>query len=372
MARRLRTAFRPSTFAIEASMKKLILITAVAALSVAVSGCGRLFGDKGVFRDRGDDYRRARVEKPLQIPPELAQVESDEDFAIPAVAQSAPLEGTFAVPRPEALDGDPEAELVKIRTLNGTSWILVGASPGEVWPRVRQFLNTNQLSVTRADATEGVVETGWLQPKKAEGVARERYRFRIEQGVQRGSSEIYILQAAARAGDAWPATSSDAARETEMIKVLAQFIADNGGTGAVSMLAQRGIESKGKVFLTKAAGQRPYLGLELPLERAWSSLTLALPKADFTVDDLNRSGQEVWARYTPPINPEDKPGVWGRFWSWVFGDDEELIDPKTVYVLRMQSETGNAVRIELSRQDGKPIPPATEEELLNRIKNKLS
>ncbi len=360
-------------------MKKIILIPAVVAVSIAVSGCGWLFGDKGVFRDRSDDYRRARVEKPLQIPPELSQAEGDEDFAIPPLAHAEPLTGKFTVPRPEPIDGDPSAEQVKIRSLDGASWILVEASPGEVWPRVRQFLNTNQLYVTRADASDGVIETGWLQPKYPEGhetanVARERYRFRIEQGVQRSSSEIYVLQAGAQAGDNWPTTSSDPARETEMIKVLAQFIADNGSTGAVSMLAQRGIESRGKVFLSKAAGDTPHLRLELPFDRAWGSLILALPKAGFTVDDLNRSEREFWVRYTPPIDPQDKPGWWSRFWSWVFRDHDDLQDVKIAYVLRVQPEAGNesTMRIDLSRVDGKAMTPEIEEELLNHIKNKLS
>ena len=354
-------------------MKKFVLIPALTAVSIAVSGCGWLFSDKGVFRDRGDDYRRARVEKPLQIPVELAQIETDQDFAIPAIANNTVLEGKFEAPRPASLDGDPGAEQVRIRNLNNANWILVEASPGEVWPRVRQFLNVNQLYVTRADATDGVIETGWLQPK-AEGVSRERYRFRIEQGVQRGSSEVYILQAGAVAGDNWPAISSDATRESEMIKALAQFIADNGSTGAVSMLAQRGIESRGKVFLNKPVGEHPHLRLELPFERAWSSLTLALPKADFSIEDQNQTGHEIWVRYTPPVDPKDEPGMWSRFWSWVFGDEDELANSKTMYILRLQpaAENENDVRINLTRQDGKPISAPVETELLNRIKNKLS
>lgn len=352
-------------------MKKLVLIPTLTVVSIAVSGCGWLFGDKGVFRDRGDDYRRARVEKPLQIPPELAQIEADQEFAIPAIANNVALEGKFEAPRPASLDGDPNAEQVRIRNLNNVSWILVEASPGEVWPRVRQFLNVNQLYVTRADATDGVIETGWLQPK-ADGVSRERYRFRIEQGVQRGSSEVYILQAGAVAGENWPVASSDPAREAEMIKAMAQFIADNGSTGAVSMLAQRGIESRGKVFLSKQVGEHPYLRLELPYERAWSSITLALPKADFSIEDQNQTEHEIWVRYTPPIDPKDQPGMWSRFWSWVFDDEDELTNPKTMYILRLRSVADNEVRINLSRQDGKPISAPVETELLNHIKNKLS
>ena len=341
-------------------MKKLIVLPTLVAVSTALTGCGWLFGDNGMFRDRGDDYRNVQVEQPIAIPPGLTQVESDEGFAIPPIAYSSSLDGRFVIPRPEPLDGNPEAEQVKIQTLDSDSWILVEATPGEVWPRLRQFLNTNQLGVARADATAGLIETAWLQPK-TEGTQRERYRFRIEQGVQRGSSEVYVLQSSI-SGEKWPEHSSNRAREDEMVKALAQFIADNGSTGAVSMLAQR--------------GESPFLRLELPFERAWASLTTALPKAGFTTDDLNRSESELWVRYTPPRDEgEEAPGLWSRFWDWVWSSDEEAeVSDKIVYVLRMQAEPGNrdAVRIDLQRQDGQTLSTAAEEELLNRIKNKLS
>jgi outer membrane protein assembly factor BamC len=356
-------------------MKKYVVLMALLANALVLSGCGWLFGDKGIFRDRGDDYRRATVESPLVVPPGLSKAVSDEDFAIPTIAYSAPLEGKFEVPRPEPLAGNPEGDLVKIQRLDDANWVLVEAAPGEVWPRVRQFLTTNQLTVVRADATAGIIETAWLQPK-ADGTVRERYRFRIEQGVQRGSSEVYILQADSRAGDSqWPAKSSNPERETEMTKALAQFIADNGSAGAVSMLAQRGLDSKGKVFLHKAPGESAYLLLDLSLERAWASFTTALPKAGFTVEDTNRSERKVWVRYEPPKEEEEEEGWWSSFWSWVFRSTESTdIHKDVVYVLSMQPEAGGdaAVRIGVTRQDGKPSPGAAEEELLNRIKNKLS
>jgi outer membrane protein assembly factor BamC len=211
-----------------------------------------------------------------------------------------------------------------------------------------------------------------LQPV---GAARERYRFRIEQGVQRGSAEVYILQANAGAGETqWPPLSSDRDREAEMIKTLAQFIADNGSTGAVSMLAQRGIDSKGKVSLNRQAGANSYLRLDLPNERAWGSLEAALPKAGFTVEDRNRTAQELVVRFTPLVDPEDKKGWWGTFWDWIFGDDEDTLSEKDLLVVKMQPLAGgdNTVRIDLQRQDGKPLNTAIAEDLLNRIKNKLS
>lgn len=355
-------------------MKKYVVM-ALLANTALLSGCGWLFGDKGIFRDRGDDYRRATVESPLVVPPGLSKTVGDEDFAIPTLAYSAPLEGKFVVPRPEPLAGNPDGELVKIQKLDNTTWILVEASPGEVWPRVRQFLSTNQLTVVRADATAGVIETAWLQPK-ADGAPRERYRLRIEQGVQRGSSEVYIVQADASAGENWPQQSSNRAREGEMVQAVAQFIADNGSAGAVSMLAQRGLDSKGKVFLRKAPGTSAYLELDLSVERAWASMTTALPKAGFNVEDTNYSERRVWARFDPPKDEdEEERGWWSRFWSWAFGGDETAdIHKDVVYVLTAQPVGGanGAVTIGIARQDGKPVGAAVEEELLTRLKNKLS
>ncbi len=355
-------------------MKKYVVLMALLINAMLLTGCGWLVGDKGIFRDRGDDYRRATVENPLVVPPDLSSAVSDEDFAIPTIAYSAPLEGKFEVPRPEPLAGNPDAELVKVQNLNDASWILVETTPGEVWPRVRQFLTANQLTVVRADASAGIIETAWLQPK-AEGAARERYRFRIEQGVQRTSSEVYIVQADSSAAEQWPEHSSNRARELEMTKALAQFIADNGSEGAVSMLAQRGLDSKGKVFLRKAPGEHAYLQLGLTFDRAWASVTTALPKANFTVEDTNRSSHELWVRYEPPQEEQEEEGWWSRFWSWVsWSTDTSDINSKVIYVLKVQPESGSetAVRIGVTRQDGKPTSAAVEEELLNRIKNKLS
>ena len=363
-------------------MRKILCVSALVAASVALNGCGWLFGDKGMFRDRGDDYRRATVEKPLEIPPGLSKSSIEDEAAIPPVSNSASLEGRFVVPRPEPLEGNPDAEQVKIQKLGANSWILVDASPGEVWPRVRQFLATNQLTVMRADANAGIIETGFLQPR-SEGAQRERYRFRIEQGVQRGSSEVYVLQANAGANDSnWPTASSNHEREDEMVKALAQFIADNGSTGAVSMLAQRNIDSRGKVFLNKKPGEKPYLLLELPFERAWASLSTALPKAGFTIDDLNRDQREFQVHYEPPKELEEEKGWWRSFWSWVFGEKEENIHKDVPYVVRVEpaplpaakpgtAEDG-AVQITVTRQDGKPLSNGVTEQLLNFIKGKVA
>lgn len=357
-------------------MKKTLGISALLALSVSTAGCSWLTGEDGMFRDRGDDYRNATLEKPLQVPTDLSSSAIEDQLVIPrARAGEATLAGEFELPRPEPINPAAEAEQVKLQKLGEQGWILVDAAPGEVWPRVRQFLASSQLTVLRADAKSGLIETGWLQP--ASGTGRERYRFRIEQGVQRSTSEVYIVQADASAGEAsWPATSSNPQREADMMKALAQFVADTGGGGAVSMLAQQGIDAQGKVFFERQPGQPLRLRLALSFDRAWASLDVGLPKAGFVVDDRNRSERQLWIRYDPAeVDDGEDKGFFGSIWDWIFsGDDNEgdvFDDRKTVYTVSVQDGKNSDQLIGIDRQDGAELAPGTREKLLNAIKGHL-
>lgn len=355
-------------------MKKILSKAALLALSVATAGCTWVVGDNAVLRDRGDDYRQATLGKPLQVPAGMSSSAIEDQLVIPrARVGEAALEGAFEVPRPEPLNAAADAEAVKLQKLGDEGWILVDAAPGEVWPRVRQFLSTNQLAVLRADATGGVIETGWLQP--ATSGSRERYRFRIEQGVQRGSSEVYVLQADASAGETtWPTRSSNPTREADMLKAVAQFIADSGETGAVSMLAQQGINAQGKVFIERPAGQPMRLRLALPFDRAWASVESGLPKAGFAVVDRNRSERQLWIRYDPAEAETEDKGFFASIWDALFGDDENegdvFDDRETVYVLTLQDGGANQL-IGVERQDGEALAAGSREKLLNLVKSHL-
>ncbi len=106
--------------------------------------------------------------------------------------------GKFEVPRPAPLVAGAEDELVQIQNLGDESWTLIGIAPGQVWPQVRNFLAASQIAVARVDASAGIMETYWVslegQPMAS------RFRFRMEQGVQRGTSELHVLQMS-QAGD---------------------------------------------------------------------------------------------------------------------------------------------------------------------------
>lgn len=348
-------------------MKNVLRIGVVTAALLPVVGCGWLFGEEGMFRDRSEDYRQAQLESPLRVPDQLSDSAIDDAYPVPPLTEDITLTGEFVVPRPDPLEGDPSAQLVKIQRLSSEQWILIEAPPGEVWPTVRSFLNRAQLSTGRIDPVLGIMETAWLEPAD-DSQPQERYRFRIEQGVQRGTSEVYVLQDRI-GGDDWPQSSDNVERENGMVQELAQFIANSAVQGGmVSMVAEQALDSRGKVFLKRDAEKRPYLELQLPFVRAWASLGLALEKASFKVEDLNRSEREYWVRSVPQQNEEDDCG----WFSSLFGcDDEETVDGRS-FTVTMQPNGNHSVVIRIATREGEPLTEIEAEVLLKRIKGFLS
>lgn len=349
------------------------LVLALALTTLSSSGCSWLFGDEGSFRDRGDDYRQAKMEKALDIPMQLDSDAIDDRFAIPPITDRTSLVSVFEVPRPEPLAEDINRDTVKINRLAEQRWILVDGSPGEVWPKLRGFLSLNQLAVARADAVVGIIDTSWLQPN-GEGLSQERYRLRIEQGVQRGSSEVYVLQADTLSGQSsWPTSSSNLDRENIMIEELAQYLADSSGTtAAVSMLAQQAIDSTGKIVIEEDDAAVPYIKLELPFPRAWASVGKSLSKAGYFISDLDRSQKIYYLRYDIEREKQGEPGFFASLFDW--SDDDE--DPATQgigYKLQLREHDENTVIIAIDRQQPDEVMEEGEaKHLLTLIKRHIT
>lgn len=349
-------------------MNKTIKVGVALSLALSASGCSWLFGDDGVFRDSSNDYRKARIEKPLERPEGMGAGVYNDSYAIPEISDRSALNGEFVVPSPEPLSDDVDRDAVRINTLGNERWVLANGAPGQVWPRLRSFFNMNKLSLQRADAVTGVLETVWLQPS-TEHVLKERYRLRIDQGVQRGTSEIYILQADSSAGtERWPETSSNLQREQLMMQEVAQFLANNTTGGSVSMLAQQAIDSSGRVTLEQDGSAEPYIRLQLPFSRAWASLGRAIRKAGIAVDDLDRDQRIFYVRYDQEQQNDEEPG-W--FASWFGANKDEMTSGKAYYV-RMTDESSQTVEITIERQSGEPMEGGEADRILKLIKRHLS
>lgn len=356
-------------------MMRNVLLVFVLMAACALQGCGWLFGDEGYFRDREDDYRTARAIPPMRVPEGKGSSAIEPLYPIPTAQTEVLLGKEFEVPRPAPLLGDQEENVVRIQKLGEDQWILLDGGPSEIWPRIRSFLISNRIGIEREDASTGIIETAWLT-FKADTSKREKYRFRVEQGIQRNSTEIYVQQMGYIRPEGvempepeWQAKSMDFEREGWMVRELAGYLADTSGESSVSLLAQ-GISTANKIYMTRGSDGRPVIDLRLPFERAWASLGRALERGEFVVEDLNRDSGVYFVKYEPKATEEGEEGFFSKLKWW--GDDEdERPGAGRQYRVRMH-EAENGVTIDMERDDEQPFDEGEAEFLLGVVKANLS
>lgn len=343
-----------------------VLRSSLVACLVLCAGCGYLFGDQGVFRDNSEDYKKAPELPVSRVPEDKDASALGEIYPIPAVDEDLILAGEFEVPRPAPLVAGASDEVVRIQKLGDQSWALIEMPPGQVWPQVRSFLAAAGIQVSRVDARAGIMETNWL--KLEDAAMGSRFRFRMEQGVQRATSELHVLQQN-QAGDInnWPPQSDNSDQAHEMLKAIAQYIANSADSAPVSMIAEQGITAGGKISMQEAPEGYTYILLELPYDRAWASLGRALAKSSFEDVDRDRSAGRYDVRWLGPQDEDD-----GGWFDWLFGEDEHPLQGRE-FLVSMTRRDENAVIIRLQALDGgEPLEKRDEQALLALIKGNIN
>lgn len=309
----------------------------------------------GVFRDRSDDYRRAELSKPLDLPPTMQSEALGDEYAVPGIAGHNPLKGEFNAPRPEPLAKNVGQAEVRIQSLGDSRWILLDGAPNQVWPRVRAFLDRVGLEVANINVEQGMIETQWRDVEQVQG--EERFRFRVEQGVQVGTSEVHILVQTGSRGP-WPQTTTDQTRERQVVKVLAQYLANEEAAGTVSILAKRQGRELGKIFL-EGEGDQTYIRLkDLAYDRAWAALALALEKSGFEIEEAHQSVNKLWLSYYDP--EKNRPGFLRR----LFGAERKYV---ARYVVEMRPVNEQEYLIFLNYQKGRRLPEEKRQDILDRV-----
>jgi outer membrane protein assembly factor BamC len=297
---------------------KPVFYIALVVLTLPLSGCGMFFGQDGWFRNRGADYLKADNIPPLVLNENLDRSALGELYPIAPLTASdlEDLPETYEVPRPLPLSASMLQESVKIQRLGQQTWILMNVAPGEIWPRLRSFLNVNGLTVARADISSGVIETDWVQ-FKTDLTTYDRYRLQIDQGVQPDTSEIHITHMSIPSNSqpssavSWPTESVDAERERWLLDELAATLANDTTEGGTSLLAQAigGSAKAGVVML----GNEPVMSLRLDRPRALGTLSHAVKQEGFSPYESDATEGVFYVYYRKP--DVEGPGWFSRKWS---------------------------------------------------------
>ncbi|MEQ8954772.1 MAG: outer membrane protein assembly factor BamC, partial [Gammaproteobacteria bacterium] len=202
----------------------------LASILVLLPGCNFLAGDEGVFRDRGGDYTEAVDLPPMQIPVELDSYTIDPLYVIPNRLLVDTDVFAEEIPKPKPLE-TRRREGVIIQNLGDRRWILIDATPAQVWPLVRDYWTELSVSLDYENPGAGIMETAWLEID-SDATSKHKYRITIEPGLHSGYSEVYVrhLEQPRSEPDppviTWPEDSSSIEREQQLSRTISQYLAD--------------------------------------------------------------------------------------------------------------------------------------------------
>ena len=324
-------------------------------------------------RDRGGDYLDAEILPLMSIPEELDSYTLDQLYVIPQqVFVAAEIFDRTPMPKPIETK---RREGVIIQNLGNRRWIVIDATPGQIWPRVRDYWTELQIVLDYENPGRGVMESSWVEVD-SDQLTRHKYRITIEPGLHSGYSEIYVLHLENLRSDPiplvvdWPETSSSEDRERQILDSVSQYLADRNDiyqASSASLLAGS-IEAERKANIIQDDAGDQFLELRIDYNRAWVQIRQALESADIVIVDSNRDQSFFNVKFSGITDEDDSPGFIRRIFGAGRNDDSATEREFSVRLL----ETDSAVNVVTEALESTDESGQLTEELLLVINNNLS
>jgi outer membrane protein assembly factor BamC len=369
---------------------------ALTVMALSLAGCGMI---NSVIESDKVDYRAAKKAAPLDVPPDLTQLQRDNRYAVPegrgvATAsgyqqQRAAGSGLSAAPAAGDAVGPVSNEAVRIQRAGNTRWLVVKQSPEQLWPQLKNFWEDSGFTVESEAAATGTMETGWAENRskipqdfirntigrvfdKAYSTGeRDKYRTRLER-LPDGSTEIYIshrgaeevLTGAQKETAVWTVRPNDPDLEAQF---LSRLMARLNGTpdlkvaqAAVTNAAPAPLQARlvdGKVQVAEG------------FDRAWRRVGLALDRVGFTVEDRDRVQGVYFVRYVDP-DAAQQEGFLTRLLS--FGSSSEKAKEAQRYRVQVKAAPDASLsEVTVLSNDGKPETSSTGTKILSLLNDEL-
>ncbi len=297
----------------------------LSALMVSLSGCGML---GSVMESDKLDYRAAKKAAPLDVPPDLTQLQRDNRYAIPdgrgvATASGQQPKGASPLASGDQI-GVAGTAAVKVERNGNQRWLVVRQTPEQLWPQLKQFWNDTGFTVVSESATTGVMETDWAENRskipqdfirRSLGKVfdsaystgeRDKFRTRLERGPD-GTTEIYIshrgaeevMVGAQKETTAWTVRPNDPGLEAQFLsRLMARLTGAPDVKATESMVTNAPMQQAHATFINAAGAS--YVEVDEGFDRAWRRVGLALDRVGFTVEDRDRVNGVYFVRYVDP------------------------------------------------------------------------
>jgi len=331
------------------------------------------------------EYKSAGKLPPLEIPPDLTQQSRDERYAVPDVSASKGS-ATYSAYSSErsgqartttAQDLLPQVDKMRIERSGTQRWLVVTGSPENLWPGVKEFWQELGFLVNVELPEAGIIETDWAENRAKlpqdvirgalgkvfdslySTAERDKFRTRLEKGVEPGTVEIYISHRGmyeiytneGKSDTRWQPRPADPELEAEMLRRLMVRLGVEESRAKTMVAADQRQE---RAKLSRATDGAGALMLEEAFDRAWRRVGLALDRVGFTVEDRDRSQGMYFVRYVDPDTDskkkdEDK-GILSKLMFWKGGASDKPAQAQYRIHVKAAGET-TSVQV-LTREGG--------------------
>ncbi len=328
------------------------------------------------------DYVSSSKARKLEIPPDLSELESQDEYVVPGEAKSyknfKEKEKNKTTKKTVKVIQDPEG--MKIVKSGNLRWLVIKKDPETLWPHLQDFWEDMGFRVKVANKRTGLIETEWIKTSdlrtssdtaldrwldSMSGFADKRkFRTRLERGVQDGTTEIFLSHRSSFSG------ASDHNRikgnrgvdfEIEEVYRIREYQSEGEGEASQTKLDEMKVEDYelnseilrrlmvklgATDFDAKEIIKKPQkiikadlintdngkvIQMNDPYDRAWRRLSLALDIIGFVTEDRDRSEGIFYVKYKGielPSMDEDKDekGILDSMLFWK--DDKDDKDDK--------------------------------------------
>ena len=316
------------------------------------------------------DYVSSKKSKKLEIPPDLDEINTSNEYSISGQPTSLKQYQNKDEAKEAANLLQNKKEKIKVVKSGNMRWLVVPASQNQVWPVVESFWEDMGFEVS-SSKRKGIIETRWIAESdlnKDDGAlgkfdawldalantgTRRKFRTRIEDGIEEGTTEIYLSQrsvlkgldehyerkAKHYEGTVNPDTvyqiqeyKSDEKQSNAEIKsnfkeddleiqyeLLRRLMVKLGNTDLDAKELLNNAQEIKRAELISDENYK-YIILSDNYSRSWRRLSLAIDMVGFLVEDKNRSDGIFYIKYSnleiDDTKPKKKKGIISKLAFW--------------------------------------------------------
>ena len=367
------------------------------AFAVTIAGCG-------VLETKKIDYKSSGQAPTLEVPPDLTAPTPSDRFALPdsgsrgsATLSTYNAEREFKPGAGESRDVLTKPDNMRVERAGDERWLVIkGMSADEIWPKLRNFWIETGFLLNIDAPSIGVMETDWAENraklpqdfirstigKLFDSVysvpERDKFRTRVEQGVEAGTLDVFIshrsvveeYETGNEGPTVWKPSPADPELEAEMLRRMMIYL------GADQAYAEAQSEQPARAEQALIENQDGATTLKVldPYARAWRRVGLALDRIGFTVQDRNRAEGVYFVRYIDPQKDADiQQGEKGILASLMFWRSDDDTDARTGDEYRIQiADTGdNAARVVVQNKAGQVENSRTARRIIELLHEQL-